>query len=461
MDVGLLQRDSVTVEYEETVANLSKFFSQESLERKTNSIVDALMSPFKSNSQELWGRDEEISHDSSQLTSDMTVSSVRNSGGEEEREIDERSNSITWIPDIIVTDISILAIYVRDEVMRRTREVIDYVEDAGEKRNISVVMITNFTWTCIYSPLVAIDNRFQPYIDVHRRAYAGVDSLLVLPFYLPAVSDCGVPKDRIRTIGGISRIATVPSDTVKSWLRKRERDMSPQTAHESASDVNVKYLLYSFGGFKAPIEECMQLWKPPPPDWRLVWVDRSPSPARREASCNEQLSTDTKKDSMSMPDSVLTTESIGEAGTHAVMRPLIDRVMVIGEWELEEAGVNYVDLLAAMDVALIKTGFGIVSECIRYRTSVLYVDRPGFEEHKALASALALQISSKEVDLERAKRADVFDLIPAVWPNTLEPQFEFTGVEEAVSYITGQADLTPSTTATSLSLSMETGKVAH
>lgn len=450
MDVGLLQRDSVTVEYEETIANLSAFFSEESLTRKTNSIVSSLLSPFVSNSQELWGREGERA---TSLTGVTNVSHVRESNAQEERERDteERERKVKWVPDIFVTDISILALLVRDEITKRIRENNTAGEGRGEtgetgddceRREKRVVMITNFTWPCIYGPLVAVDARFQRFIDQHRRAYARVDSLLVLPFSLAAVAECGVPKDRIRTIGGVSRISTVPVETVKHWLRKRESSLPRMAATESEqerdfqkerkseSESEVKYLLYSFGGFKAPIEECMQVWKPPPPDWRLVWVDRSPPPTQSSTARDSQLSNALGDVGKGCGD----TESEERNGTP--QRPTIERVMVIGEWELEEAGLKYVDLLAAMDVALIKTGFGIVSECIRYRTSVLYVDRPGFEEHKALAAALALQISSREVDLERAKAADVFGLISDVWPNRLEPHFAFTGVDEAVAHIT-------------------------
>ncbi len=52
-----------------------------------------------------------------------------------------------------------------------------------------------------------------------------------------------------------------------------------------------------------------------------------------------------------------------------------DRIVTLRNVDLPPLHVRYVDLLAAMDACVLKTGYGIVSEVIVNRVVAIYSDR--------------------------------------------------------------------------------------
>jgi UDP:flavonoid glycosyltransferase YjiC (YdhE family) len=59
--------------------------------------------------------------------------------------------------------------------------------------------------------------------------------------------------------------------------------------------------------------------------------------------------------------------------------------------------VSYLDLMAAMDCVICKTGYGIVSEAINNSVPLLFTDRASFREHELLVQALMDNISCEQV----------------------------------------------------------------
>src|SRR6185436_17600207 len=61
----------------------------------------------------------------------------------------------------------------------------------------------------------------------------------------------------------------------------------------------------------------------------------------------------------------------------------------IGAGEMERAGIEYVDLVAASDVVVTKPGYGIVSDAIAAGTRMIYTDRGDFPEYPILVREMA------------------------------------------------------------------------
>jgi UDP-N-acetylglucosamine:LPS N-acetylglucosamine transferase len=59
------------------------------------------------------------------------------------------------------------------------------------------------------------------------------------------------------------------------------------------------------------------------------------------------------------------------------------------------------DLIAAASVVVLKTGYGIISECVQAEKPVLYVDsRPGFSEHQFMVRALQENLPCAPVSVD-------------------------------------------------------------
>ena len=68
---------------------------------------------------------------------------------------------------------------------------------------------------------------------------------------------------------------------------------------------------------------------------------------------------------------------------------------------------------------------------------VLYVDRPGFEEHKWLVRALHENVSAKEVSIGEAMSANVFATADQVIQVQAEPVVPLDGSDTAARFILG------------------------
>lgn len=261
-----------------------------------------------------------------------------------------------WIPDVIISDVTILGTYFREAL-------VEYLA----KENISAIpiksiLISNFTWVEIYSPFVTEHPEFNEYVHFFKSVYNKADKFFCYPL-CTNVAECGIDEDKIVEIGCVSRVAKTDKSIVRNWLDQLQ---------PSEDGSELQYLLYSFGGFTAPFEKVFKEWNSPPSNWRVIWIDRS---------------SDTK-------------EPATKKG-----------IIILNHSILEASSLEYIDLLSSVDAVLIKTGFGVVSECLRYNLRVLFVDRPGFIEHKYLAEALKENLSAMEVPIEKAIACDIFDIL--------------------------------------------------
>jgi hypothetical protein len=62
------------------------------------------------------------------------------------------------------------------------------------------------------------------------------------------------------------------------------------------------------------------------------------------------------------------------------------------------AGVDFLDVLAASDVVVAKTGYGILADCAATGRPLLWVSREGFPEDRVLEAWLATQTWARHVD---------------------------------------------------------------
>jgi L-arabinokinase len=63
-------------------------------------------------------------------------------------------------------------------------------------------------------------------------------------------------------------------------------------------------------------------------------------------------------------------------------------IVVIGEAEITRLGLQYEDLVAAVDVVVSKPGYGIIAECAANDTALLYTSRGRFAEYDELVTAM-------------------------------------------------------------------------
>lgn len=85
-------------------------------------------------------------------------------------------------------------------------------------------------------------------------------------------------------------------------------------------------------------------------------------------------------------------------------------------WPLDAArmqafGLEYPDLVAAVDAVMTKPGYGIVSECLAHRTPMIFVDRGPFAEYPRLVEGIEKHLVSYHIQRDRLLRGD---LIPAL-----------------------------------------------
>jgi hypothetical protein len=79
-------------------------------------------------------------------------------------------------------------------------------------------------------------------------------------------------------------------------------------------------------------------------------------------------------------------------------RQLPRGVLEIDEHLLYGRGLRYEDLVAAADVVITKPGYGIVSECIANRTSLLYTSRGHFVEYDVMVREMPRMLPCRFID---------------------------------------------------------------
>jgi L-arabinokinase len=76
---------------------------------------------------------------------------------------------------------------------------------------------------------------------------------------------------------------------------------------------------------------------------------------------------------------------------------LPDNVCVVAEERLQASGLDYVDLVGAVDVVFTKPGYGIVSDCIAAGTRLVYVERGDFPEYDVFVAEMPRWLACERV----------------------------------------------------------------
>lgn len=104
---------------------------------------------------------------------------------------------------------------------------------------------------------------------------------------------------------------------------------------------------------------------------------------------------------------------------------------------LRALSVPYIDLLAAMDAVLCKTGYGVVAELIATGRVALYTDRPGWVEHDWLIKGLHENVPAMRVSNDEALSLDasLWPRIEALLAQRRPPTIATNGPQQAADII--------------------------
>eukprot|EP01102_Stenamoeba_stenopodia_P008343 TRINITY_DN2396_c0_g1_i1.p1 TRINITY_DN2396_c0_g1~~TRINITY_DN2396_c0_g1_i1.p1 ORF type:complete len:416 (-),score=92.49 TRINITY_DN2396_c0_g1_i1:244-1491(-) len=260
---------------------------------------------------------------------------------------------------------------------------------------IPSVAVTNFSFDFIYSEYVEKYPAFKEYVNICSNAYKKADVLLRLPYPcdLSSFDNCRFVKDlgawicrpAVHSKEHVRKVLIdtfAKSDGYHHHCNGNDSDHNSSDSDDDKCSANDhsenKFLLLSFGGHDFPIAERLEHWQIPQ-GWTVVFVDHA-----------------------------LEKESCYRAKSGA---------MVVSQALLRSKQVNYVDLVNAMDVIMMKTGYGIVSEVIVHGVCTLYVDRPGFQEHLFLEKALKENLSCARVETHQVFNGTFFEDAQQVYNN--------------------------------------------
>jgi hypothetical protein len=193
---------------------------------------------------------------------------------------------------------------------------------------------SNFTWDWIYSKIDVKEEekqKLQKFIEIHQQANLIYDKFIILPFHNEEYFERrgNFFQNTIR-INGLFPIpqSELRKNQIRSHLIELYCTRMKEEGRREVSDPNqMKLVLYSFGGFPFPITEYMKGWRIPE-DWVIIWIQ---------------------------------SERGGKSPGAEDAIPFYSNVLTINELD-DHLVFNYVDILASVDVVVIKTGFGVVSE---------------------------------------------------------------------------------------------------
>ncbi len=111
--------------------------------------------------------------------------------------------------------------------------------------------------------------------------------------------------------------------------------------------------------------------------------------------------------------------------------------LLVNQQFLVSNHLKYIDLVNGVDVAVVKTGYGIVSEVILHQLPVLYVDRQGWREHAYLVDALHRHTVAAHISFEKVIRAsaDLFVSADALLREDRKPPFPNDGAERIAKFV--------------------------
>ncbi|MGE0448952.1 MAG: hypothetical protein AB7Q29_05145 [Vicinamibacterales bacterium] len=207
---------------------------------------------------------------------------------------------------------------------------------AAARAGIPSMAIANFTWDWIYAAYARFPLLAPGVLDVIADAYAQATLALRLPFAGGFATFSGVED-----IPLIARAAPLTRDDARGRLGLPGQD--------------VPVVLASFGGhgLRLPLASALG-------------------------------------------DGSLTLLLAGHESDAAAAAS--DRLRMLTGEDLAARGLTYPDLVAAADVVLSKSGYGIVSECIANGTPLVYASRGHFVEHEIFVRDMPRVLRCLEID---------------------------------------------------------------
>lgn len=101
-------------------------------------------------------------------------------------------------------------------------------------------------------------------------------------------------------------------------------------------------------------------------------------------------------------------------------RDIAGAVRIVTPAVMESEGVEYADIVAAVDAVVTKPGYGIVSDCIANGARMIHTDRGPFAEYPYLLDAVRRHLPNRFIEQEALRNGDLAEALLGVmdeqWP---------------------------------------------
>jgi hypothetical protein len=111
--------------------------------------------------------------------------------------------------------------------------------------------------------------------------------------------------------------------------------------------------------------------------------------------------------------------------------PLPANARRLASGEVERAGLDYPDLVGAVDVVVTKPGYGIVTDCIGAGTRMVYTDRGDFPEYPILVRGLSEHLPAAFATNEEVRTGDLGAALKSVLSRPVPPTPDLSGADRA------------------------------
>jgi hypothetical protein len=263
---------------------------------------------------------------------------------------------------------------------------------AGHLAGLPVIALGNFTWDWIYTGYRDWAPQHSTLVERLRAAYARADVALRLPMH-----------------GGFESIATIVD---LPFIARRSSRQPAETRAALGLPADRPLVLLSFGGYGL---QRLDLGAVAGLDGYTVVLTADVTANRRADAAGRT----------------------GAAG--GVEGGLPPNVVVVDEDTLYRDGFRYEDLVAAVDVAMSKPGYGIIAECVANDTALVYTSRGHFAEYDVLVQEMPRWLRCgfiANADLIAGRWQAVLDrtLAQSMPPETIAVD----GAERAAAFIEGR-----------------------
>lgn len=207
---------------------------------------------------------------------------------------------------------------------------------AAAEAQLPCLVVSNFTWDWIYAAYAEHVERWPELVPTLRDAYA------------LATRGCRLPMH-----GGFE---TVPHVADVPFVARRARHDGAEVRARLGLPADRPLVLTSFGGYGVSGLDLTRLDCLTRYGIVSTWRDREAAP------------------------------------------PAAPGLFPVAEANLYGSGLRYEDLVAAVDVAVTKPGYGIIAECLANDTALLYTSRGRFAEYDVLVAAMPRFLRARFID---------------------------------------------------------------